>query len=194
MLPDTAKRNNGICMSCKRKGGKGKLGYILSIIVSFIFIAIGLWLFSNFQQVKDQGVRSSEWNSISGVVTKRFIRRSGGNAMSNLDSTTYYAIEYVYHVNGTKYTGDRICFGSNNDWASGNQQVDDDVTVYYDPKSPTSAVLECGYKKKEDEQIWFWFRTGFILIGIFGVLYNLNGMLRNSKKNKPSYDKIKNQK
>ena len=189
MLPDTAKRNNGVCMSCKRKGKNQttkKSSIIIPLVMGTLFLALGVGLFFYFDQCKELGKASTNWDSTSGVVTERFTRtakrNTHGDSFSRNNQTTYYNIQYVYYVNGKKHTGDRIRIGSNNDCSSGDRQVGNKVTVHYDQKSPNNSVLIKGYAG-ENEQVWFWFRIAFLSMGIIGISRGLMVMLLGSSKN-----------
>jgi hypothetical protein len=90
---------------------------------------------------------SKTWISTTGkIISSEMETRRGGRRRS---ITYHAAIVYDYSVEGTKYSGNRICFGDYgssdanharqilNRYPAGMQ-----VSVYYNPSKPKDAVLE----------------------------------------------------
>ena len=125
----------------------------------FVGIAIGgclvltfgiigaVMIFLYFRQ-KKEAEESLDWSSALGKITKAHMRQDISYESGN---TLYYPeVEYEYEFLGITYTGDRISFGG----SAGNSNrkktaeilaqypLNKTVTVYYDPNSPESAVLE----------------------------------------------------
>lgn len=95
-----------------------------------------------------QNARVSEnWPETAGEITY-----SSVNESRDEDGTTYHAdVEFTYVVDDRRYTSDTVSFGqygsSNRRHAAGivaRYPVGTQVSVYYDPVLPDTAVLEPG--------------------------------------------------
>jgi len=90
---------------------------------------------------------SKTWLSTTGeIISSEMETKRGGRGRS----VTYHAaLVYDYSVEGTKYSGSRICFG---DYGSSNPNharqilnrypAGKQVNVYYNPSKPEDSVLE----------------------------------------------------
>jgi hypothetical protein len=168
ILPSTSKRNHGLCAKCNKPSKK--VGIVISITMGLAFLLIGFWLLSNQENVKADGIASRNWPSTKGVVSEIFFRER--------DLPT---INYTYSVKGVEYTGDRITFGSNNDWSSSGD-VGDNVAVYYDEDDPKTCILMTGFLGKSHETMWYWFDIGFVVMGCLGLARGLLSLLSPTEK------------
>ncbi len=90
---------------------------------------------------------SQDWPAVPGTITVSQVTIS-----TDEDGATYYAdVQYKYVVNDRWYTADTVNFG---EYGSSNRSradkivarypPDSQVTVYYNPDDPDTAVLEPG--------------------------------------------------
>jgi hypothetical protein len=142
--------------------GLGALGGLLSVFgIYFLFIAN----------------ESLSWSSVEGSVVKAEVRtdvslrNSATGATPNAHVEYYVSVNYTYDIEGNPYFSSRYSFGQG-DRASRHYRERADavaaaasrfpdgtaVTVHYDPKQPTEAVLATG---------WNWGTFAPLLIGIF---------------------------
>lgn len=93
-----------------------------------------------------QARSSLRWPSVMGTVTG-----SGTKTQSSLRGgpATAADVRYMYEVDGKRFEGTRISFGQYGTGDGGHARkeaekypVGKPVTVYYDPNSPATAVLE----------------------------------------------------
>ena len=111
---------------------------------------------------------SSGWPHVSGEITRAKIDE-GDDSYSPL-------VCYSYSVGGQLFTGNRIAFGLTGMSASYHfahfyvqrYRVGLPVTVYYDPKQPSTSVLEPGVSKRAF--IPMAFGLGFAVFGGWFVL------------------------
>ena len=112
--------------------------------VGFVALAIHLHVLAS---------AAHEWSSTTGVVMTSYVRRTGaGNAGEAGDTDTYSpVVKYEYRVGSDPYTGSKIGFGDFfYNWYSSKSRVQafpkgSNVTVYFDPQDPSSAVLDRTY-------------------------------------------------
>ena len=141
--------------------GLGALGGLLSVFgVYFLFIAN----------------QSLSWPSVEGSIVQTEVRRdtrSKGSPGATLNTYVeyYVAINYTYDVEGNSYVASRYSLGQGDRVSRIYKERSDaeaeaasrfpegtTVTVYYDPKQPTEAVLATG---------WNWGTFAPLLMGIF---------------------------
>lgn len=156
---------------------RGPMGLLLgALMLGVVFVIVGgIALTIGIVQYRD-GEDTKSWQATTAQVTATDIeqetetrRDSNGTRRT---STTYTAVvRYEYTVDGTTYDGDRIKIGA----GSGSEgrardvvaryPVGAEVTAYYDPGDPGSAVLEQGAD-----------RTGVYLLGGIGGLFTVIGL------------------
>lgn len=126
----------------------------LPTVVGCIPTLLGVVFFAMGSGVLIYGVRnllladaSRNWPTVKGKVTVSKMGTHRGDK-----STTYSAdVAYDYTVNGTRYTGDRVTFGSVSTSSTARARrvlnrypKGKEVTVYYNPEDPEQSVLEPG--------------------------------------------------
>jgi hypothetical protein len=118
---------------------------LLSILaVGFLALALRVHVIAS---------KAEEWSSTTGIVVQSYIRKTGaGNAGEAGDTDTYTpVVRYEYRVGSDPYAGSRIGFGDFfHNWFSAKGRVQafpkgSNVTVYFDPHDPGSAVLDRTY-------------------------------------------------
>ena len=138
----------------------------LLIVIGAIVLLAGAWTLF-------RGLSCEHWPSTEGIVETSQVHDSN----SGRHGRTYSAhIIYSYHVGGTGYIGDRLCFGSmssSSSYAGGivnRYPVGKKVSVYYSPNDPQLAALEPG--PHGGVAICFGVGTVFILFGMMmrGIL------------------------
>lgn len=141
--------------------GLGALGGLLSVFgLYFLFIAN----------------ESLSWPSVEGSVVQTEVRRdtrSKGSSGATLNTYVeyYVSVNYTYDVEGNPYFASRYSLGQGDRVSRRYKERSDaeaeaasrfpegtTVTVHYDPKQPTEAVLAPG---------WNWGTFAPLLIGIF---------------------------
>lgn len=130
---------------------------IISLLVFGVFIIVFLWQGYRFSSRGLSGLRAAQasrkWNPAQGKVVIV-------NALMESDKIkrryqTYFRpwVQCSYSVNGREYTCDHYCFNDHLDYYPSKAnalkrinayQVDQTVTVYYDPADPGRSVLEQG--------------------------------------------------
>jgi len=114
------------------------------LAVAFVAMAIHLHIV---------GAAAREWSSTTGVVIASYIRTTGaGNVAEAGDTDTYSpVVKYEYRVGSDPYASSKIGFGDFfYNWYSSKIRVQAypkgrNVTVYFDPQDPSSAVLDRNY-------------------------------------------------
>jgi hypothetical protein len=115
-----------------------------------------------------------DWSSTAGVVVASYIRKTGaGNAGEAGDTDTYSpVVKYEYRVGSDPYTGSKIGFGDFfYNWYSSKSRVraypkGSNVTVYFDPQDPSSAVLDRTYPSVAIAML-----TGIAFLCFIGVAF-----------------------
>jgi len=87
---------------------------------------------------------SSNWPSVEATIASSRYSASSSDPLNN------YEVEYAYQVNNTLYSG---YFKNDSNLQTGNK-----ITVYYDPKSPSTSVRS---------------RGEMVLSGVLGILLGL---------------------
>lgn len=130
-----------------RKDGRWNMGCCGMSLFMGIFFVVGVGVSIWGVSIIRNGAASENWPSTTGEVVEAYVRDS-----TDEDGTTYHAeVTYRYTVNDQWYAGDTVNFGQ---YGSGNRShaqgiVDrypsgQRITVYYNPDSPGTAVLEPG--------------------------------------------------
>jgi hypothetical protein len=123
--------------------GCGSVGQFLFILL-FLLVGVSA-LLPGVNTLRNARI-SKEWPTTSGTITFSQVAIS-----TDEDGTTYYAdVRFKYVVNDRWYTADTVHFG---EYSSGSGRAEEivaryppesRVTVYYNPDSPQTAVLEPG--------------------------------------------------
>ena len=142
--------------------GLGALGGVLSVFgVYFLFTAN----------------ESLSWSSVEGTIVQTEVRRDtrlrkgSAGATLNTDVEYYVSVNYTYDVEGNSYVASRYSLGEGDRVSRSYKERSEaeaeaassfpegmTVTVHYDPKQPTEAVLATG---------WNWGTFAPLLMGIF---------------------------
>ena len=131
-------------------------GLVLLILAIFCIAGSGLTLF--------RSVGQNAWNKTRGTVTLSRVEP----AKPGSQQRTQYLFAYEYQVKGKTYRSSRYSFGS----VGGGQSLGvkrynpgDTVTVYYNPQSPSSAIL---LKRRPGLSVY--------IVLVFGLLFFLAAM------------------
>jgi hypothetical protein len=131
------------------------------------------------------GQASTSWPSVSGKIVNSELVVGGDSDDTNRYSAS---IRYVYEVRGARHMGDRVLFyyrwrfeGRTNDRGSveavvRRYPVGREVPVYYDPRDPSTSVLEPGLVRVE--LIAGIVALGFVALGALLLLFVALGRLR----------------
>lgn len=135
----------------------------------FFLIGGGIMLFVG-KPTLDAAKASKSWPSVDGVVIESRVETKRSN--DRHDGPSYKAVVvYDYEVNNEAHSSDRIWFGSEVSTSKRGQMRDivkqypegAQTTVYYDPDTPSEAVLQPGA-----------FFTSYFMI-IFGSVFAVVG-------------------
>jgi len=144
-----------------------KAGRNDGIAVALLILMLGIALSTSAVLTLQDAFASSSWSEIEGTIFESRVNES----ISSGSSRTYSAyIRYRYSVNGANHIANRVSFSvieesdSAAESAVAKYPIGETVTVYYDPESPDSAVLELGVS-------W----SGFLMLAI-GVPILLAGL------------------
>jgi uncharacterized protein DUF3592 len=115
-----------------------------------------------------------EWSSTTGVIVASYVRKTGaGNAGEAGDTDTYSpVVNYEYRVGSDPYAGSKIGFGDFfYNWYSSKSRVrafpkGSNVTVYFDPQDPSSAVLDRTYPSVAIAML-----TGIAFLCLIGAVF-----------------------
>ena len=123
----------------------------VGVLMSLVFIAIGLGLLRYARSVSVKAQQSLSWPSTEGVISHSAMLLQMQQTSNSTNAATYKAdVAYRYKVQGRDYSSGRITlvdFSSSAGRAQGivNRYPDGaPVTVYYNPVDPSDAVLERG--------------------------------------------------
>jgi hypothetical protein len=118
----------------------------VGVLMSVVFIAIGVGLLYYVRSVSAKAQRSLSWPSTEGVIAHSAVLMQTSNANT---AATYKAdVAYRYKVAGRDYSSDRLTladFASTGGRAQGIVDRYTDgapVTVYYNPVDPSDALIE----------------------------------------------------
>jgi hypothetical protein len=158
--------------------------FIFKAIFSLVFVCAGVGLVMWGQNVVAKSKASVDWPTVQGKVRSAEVLREtkrDTSSSTRRESTTYRPdIVYDYEVNGTPYSGNRVGVlhvGSSNPRKAedvvARYPVGSEVTVFYDPSDPQTAVLEPGVS-------WFSYMpivggTVFVLAGILMLVTAFTG-------------------
>ncbi len=123
----------------------------VGVLVSLVFIAIGLGLLYYARGLSAKAQQSLSWPSTEGVIAHSAVLLQMQQTSNSNNTPTYKAdVAYRYKVRGSDYSSDRITladFSSSGGRAQSivNRYPDGaPVSVYYNPADPSDAVLERG--------------------------------------------------
>ena len=126
------------------------LSLIMPVIISLPFLIIALVFVALALRTRRKASGARNWNTTDGRILSSYVERRRRVSGTGSTSSLYPVIAYEYHVDGQRYQGHRINFGSEvgSSFASMTQGVVDKyppgsaVSVHYNPEIPTQAVLE----------------------------------------------------
>ena len=121
-----------------------------NILIPLFFIIIGLILFFIYFRNLAKVRASQAWPAVQGTVAASWVRRKQSTDDDGSISESYYPeIQYQYQIMGNEYQGDKITFGPKSggnrtraEKAIAKYPTGANVTVYYQPDKPETAVLE----------------------------------------------------
>ena len=143
-----------------QKTSYGIISFIICLLIGIMFIANSI---SSIQKGSD----SENWPSTTGyIISSNIVRHPSKHGY------TYGAnITYQYSINDHTYSSNRISYGdySSSDGEHANQLVTQyyvgrNVTVFYNPKNPSEAILEPGAT---------FFSYMFLLAGILPIVIGI---------------------
>ncbi len=125
---------------------------LIVLAAGLLLLLLGLYIFFNGVNTYLQGAASVNWPMVQGTLTSSIL----GNFTSCSENSCYKIytpkVTYSYTVSGVSYLGKSISIGHTsvgNDLSYANSELNkypagSSVTVYYDPSSPATSVLEPG--------------------------------------------------
>lgn len=121
-----------------------------NILFPLIFVIIGLIMFFIYFRNLAKVRASQAWPAVQGTVAASWVRRKQSTDDDGSISESYYPeIQYIYQVMGMEYQGDKITFGPKSggnrtkaEKAIAKYPTGANVTVFYQPDKPETAVLE----------------------------------------------------
>jgi hypothetical protein len=144
----------------------------VGVLMSLVFIAIGLGMLYYARRLSAKAQQSLLWPSAEGVISHSAMLLQMQQTSNSTNPATYKAdVAYRYKVRGHDYSSARITlvdFSSTAGRAQGivNRYVDGaPVTVYYNPVDPSDAVLERGGT------------SGIGVLYIIGAIFAVAGVL-----------------
>ena len=122
-----------------------------AIIMIVVLLAFGLILGGVGLHRYNDGKRSASWPTTKGSITQS---RPQPVTTENNRKEFRLSVSYSYKVDGKPYTGQRVTSSDQYEKTRGAAEsalkkypVGGEVTVYYDPDNPASAVLETGIQR-----------------------------------------------
>lgn len=127
-------------------------------IISIGLLLVGLLLIIFGVLTIGQANESRSWPAVTGRIANIRTASDLSVAGEMPDTEYYFTVTYTYEVDGQAYRSDRYSLGEGNNAAGRvyNTEAEareaafatytpaDDITVYYDPADPSSAVLDPG--------------------------------------------------
>lgn len=125
---------------------------VLTLLLSLAVLAFGV----SFVQ---EANASRDWPTVTGRIQNVRVTWDLTNYQESMPGREYYfEVQYAYEVDGQAYTGKRYSLGEGSNAAGRTYNSEDeareaaaaayaagsDITVYYDPAGPASAVLQPG--------------------------------------------------
>jgi hypothetical protein len=124
---------------------------VFGVLMSLVFIAIGLGLLYYARSVSAKAQQSLSWPQAEGVIAHSAVLRQMQQNSSSTNVATYKAdVVYRYKVQGRDYSSERLTLADFSSTAGRAQGIVDryadgaPVTVYYNPVDPSDSVLERG--------------------------------------------------
>ncbi len=146
-------------------------------IVMVLFLIIGILTSFYGVYVIQKSMQSKNWPNTEGIITnsKIEVNERTIHKAKITETKTYYEpnVTYDYEIEGVSYLSNKIFLGqyssTSYNYASdiiSKYSVGKKVTVYYDPKDPSTAILESGISLRN----FIALLTGlaFIVVGILG--------------------------
>ena len=123
----------------------------VGVLMSLVFIAIGLGMLYYARRLSAKAQQSLSWPSAEGVISHSAMLLQMQQTSSSTNAATYKAdVAYRYKVRGRDYSSGRITLLDFSSTAGRAQSIVNryadgaPVTVYYNPVDPSDAVLERG--------------------------------------------------
>jgi len=137
-------------------------GAVISCIVVVPFLIVALVFFFIWRRNNQQAQASLNWPSTIGTIGASSVQARTSRTSSGRSTAFYPEVLYQYEVDGRKYLGQRIAFGSQVGYSDSNRAhaiVDryvpgNQIRVYYNPNNPGDAVLE--RSAGTSSRIFFW--------------------------------------
>jgi hypothetical protein len=123
----------------------------VGVLMSLVFIAIGLGLLYYARSVSAKAQQSLSWPSTEGMISHSAVLLQMQQTSNSNNAATYKAdVAYRYKVQSRDYSSGRLTVADFSSTAARAQSIVDryadgaTVTVYYNPVDPSDAVLERG--------------------------------------------------
>jgi len=123
----------------------------VGVLMSLVFIAIGLGMLYYARSVSAKAQQSLSWPSTEGIISHSAVLQQMPQTANSNDAVTYKAdVAYRYKVRGRDFSSERITLA---DFSSTTGRAQDivnrypdgaPITVYYNPVDPSDALLEPG--------------------------------------------------
>ncbi|GAB4543036.1 MAG: hypothetical protein Kow0063_35730 [Anaerolineae bacterium] len=136
---------------------RSQLRLLLGTAVLLLVISAALLAFGFFFLQEANASRS--WPAVTGRVQNVRVTWDLSHSQEAMpDREYYFEVQYVYTVDGQRYTGERYSLGDGSNAAGRTYRSEEeareaaaaaytagsDITVYYDPAVPEAAVLQPG--------------------------------------------------
>ena len=162
------------------------LAILFGGVFTFVLGGTGLFLLNRYRAAQREVLVSADWPSTQGRITFSAVSDivPGHSINDNLDDSHRAVVEYTYTVNGIEYTGNRIAFTAGGTFSGTRRDADTmaqhyhknaPVTVFYDPRNPSEAVLEKAVGSKSGFLVLI---TLLILLGVTSCGLSLYAILR----------------
>ncbi|MCB9030687.1 MAG: DUF3592 domain-containing protein [Deltaproteobacteria bacterium] len=168
-------------MSTQAAEGNSKIlrisGYVLGVL-GVALVVFGVFFIKS--AMESVSWPQADAQVVSSVVRWRYIDGARNRIKTDSDKQYYYEVTYSYNVDGIPYTSSRYSLGTGYTASSMfNEREEADVerkeiypqgkaiTIFYDPNSPTSAVISNGMQWSTTVPLvlgLFFFGTAFLLI------------------------------
>lgn len=152
-----------------------KVSFGVMLLLGVLFALFGVYFIG-------LGNESGSWPDTQGTIESVTIRTDtdmAGNAGLTVEERErrrryFPSITYRWEVDGQSYTGSRYQLGTTHEKyaereqavaAAAKYRTDTTITVYYDPKDPSQAVLD----KSASSALWVPLLLGLLLAGMGGV-------------------------
>lgn len=162
------------------------MGTLTVCLVTAPFLILALVFFFAWRRSASRADASQQWNAVPGTIGAASVEpRRSADSDGGYHTAYYPTVLYEYEVQGKRYVGQQITFGSQVGYGNANraQQVVDRyapgnrVQVYYDPTKPDQAVLE--RRVGTGGQLYLWVAVAILVllcITVVPIMLLMGGM------------------